>query len=124
MIAVIFEATPHPTHREDYFAAAAALRPFLEEVEGFVSVERFESLAIPGKLLSLSFFTDEAAVTRWRRLEQHRRTQAVGRDRIFADYRLRVASVVRDYGLNERAEAPGDSQGFHQPAPPERLLLP
>ena len=113
MIAVIFEVEPRPDHRQSYFDAAAALKPALLQVEGFLSVERFESLTTPGKLLSLSFFEDEAAVARWRALSAHRRTQSAGRDHIFQDYRLRVAAVLRDYGLNDRAEAPADSRAAH-----------
>jgi heme-degrading monooxygenase HmoA len=115
MIAVIFEVLPHPQHRQTYLDAAAALRPALEAIEGFVSIERFQSLADPDKLLSLSFWRDEAAVTQWRNLEAHRRTQALGREVAFADYRLRVAHVLRDYGLHERAQAPDDSQAAHPP---------
>ena len=44
---------------------------------------------------------DEAAVVAWRNLEAHRRAQAKGRDGIFRNYRLRVASVIRDYGLHD-----------------------
>lgn len=113
MIAVIFEVRPHPDHRSDYFEIAAALRPELEKIDGFISVERFESLTDKGKVLSLSFWRDEDAVARWRNLEQHRTAQAKGRAGIFADYRLRIASVVRDYGMNERAEAPKDSRAKH-----------
>ena len=113
MIAVIFEVEPRPEHRQAYFDAAAALKPMLEQVEGFVSVERFESLTTPGKVLSLSFFEDEAAVARWRALTAHRRAQSAGRDHIFHDYRLRVAAVLRDYGLTDRAEAPDDSRTVH-----------
>lgn len=113
MIAVIFEVEPRPEHRHAYFDAAAALKPLLTEVEGFISVERFESLTTPGKVLSLSFFEDEAAVARWRALTPHRRAQTAGRDHIFHDYRLRVAAVLRDYGLNYRAEAPDDSRTVH-----------
>ena len=113
MIAVIFEVWPHPDHRSDYFDIAAALKPQLEKIDGFISVERFESLAEKGKLLSLSFWRDEEAVKQWRNLEQHRAAQAKGRGGIFTDYRLRIASVVRDYGMNERAEAPKDSRARH-----------
>jgi heme-degrading monooxygenase HmoA len=113
MIAVIFEVWPHPDHRSDYFDLAAALKPQLEKIDGFISVERFESLAEKGKVLSLSFWRDEEAVKQWRNLEQHRAAQAKGRGGIFADYRLRIASVVRDYGMNERAEAPTDSRAKH-----------
>ena len=113
MIAVIFEVWPHPDHRSDYFDLAAALKPQLEKIDGFISVERFESLTEKGKVLSLSFWRDEDAVARWRNLEQHRAAQAKGRGGIFADYRLRIASVVRDYGMNERAEAPKDSRSAH-----------
>jgi heme-degrading monooxygenase HmoA len=115
VIAVIFEVLPHPQHRQTYLGAAAALRPALEAIDGFVSIERFQSLADPDKLLSLSFWRDEAAVAQWRNLEAHRRTQALGRDVAFADYRLRVAHVLRDYGLHERAQAPADSQAVHPP---------
>lgn len=117
MIAVIFEVLPHPQHRQTYLDAAAALRPALEAIDGFLSIERFQSLADPDKLLSLSFWRDEAAVAQWRNLEAHRRTQALGREVAFADYRLRVAHVLRDYGMNEREQAPADSQAVHPPRP-------
>ncbi|HEU0114000.1 MAG TPA: antibiotic biosynthesis monooxygenase [Thermomicrobiales bacterium] len=113
MIAVIFEVWPAAGRRDDYLAIAADLRPLLAEIDGFLSIERFESLSEPGKLLSLSFWRDEAAVEAWRRLAAHRDAQARGRSGIFANYRLRVAGVVRDYGLRERAAAPADSRAVH-----------
>ena len=113
MMAVIFEVTPAPGQRSAYLDAAAALKPLLAQIDGFVSIERFESLSEPGKLLSLSFWRDEEAVARWRQQEAHRSTQAAGRDHVFADYRLRVAEVVRDYGMNNRAQAPADSRAVH-----------
>lgn len=113
MMAVIFEVTPAPGQRSAYLDAAAALKPLLAQIDGFVSIERFESLSAPGKLLSLSFWHDEEAVARWRQQEAHRSTQAAGRDHVFADYRLRVAAVVRDYGMNNRAQAPADSRALH-----------
>ncbi|HEX2021275.1 MAG TPA: antibiotic biosynthesis monooxygenase [Candidatus Thermoplasmatota archaeon] len=114
MIAVIFEVTPAPgAGRERYLELAAQLKPELERIDGFLSIERFQSLADPNKLLSLSFWRDEAAVQAWRRLESHRAAQGEGRRGVFADYRLRVAAVVRDYGLNERDEAPTDSRAAH-----------
>ncbi len=113
MIAVIFEVVPKAGARGEYLDAAAALRRELDATPGFVSIERFESLSEPGKLLSLSFWKDEEAVRRWRNLESHRRVQHAGRDHVFATYRLRVASVVRDYGMFDRAEAPADSIASH-----------
>lgn len=113
MIAVIFEVTPAEGCQQTYLEIAASLRPMLEQVDGFISVERFQSLANPGKILSLSFFRDEEAVRQWRQLEAHRAAQQAGRRRLFADYRLRIASVVRDYGLHEREEAPADSRAHH-----------
>ena len=113
MIAVIFEVEPHAERRQDYLDAAASLREHLKDVDGFISIERFESLSQPGKVLSLSFWRDEAAVREWRNLEEHRQVQAAGRGGIFADYRLRVAEVVRDYGMHERAQAPEDSRTAH-----------
>ena len=113
MMAVIFEVTPAPGQRSAYLDAAAALKPLLAQIDGFVSIERFESLSEPGKLLSLSFWRDEEAVARWRQQEAHRSTQAAGRDHVFADYRLRVAAVVRDYGMHDRAQAPADSRRVH-----------
>jgi heme-degrading monooxygenase HmoA len=113
MIAVIFEVWPRPERRGEYLDIAAALRPELEAIEGFISVERFESLSEPGKILSLSFWRDEAAVAAWRNLRNHRAAQGRGRGGIFADYRLRVTSVIRDYGMTERAEAPDDSRAVH-----------
>ena len=113
MIAVIFEVWPKAEHRQRYLEIAASLREQLEAIDGFISVERFESLSEPGKLLSLSFWRDEAAVAAWRNLAAHRAAQAQGRNRVFADYRLRVAGVIRDYGMSERAEAPDDSRQLH-----------
>lgn len=113
MRAVIFEVLPAPGQKDAYLATAAALRPLLESVDGFISIERFESLSTPGKLLSLSFWRDEDAVARWRQLEAHRAAQHAGRAGIFADYRLRVAAVVRDYGLHEREQAPQDARAAH-----------
>ena len=114
MIAVIFEVWPKAEHRQEYLDLAAELRPILEKIDGFISIERFESLTEKGKILSLSFFRDEAAVQAWRNIPEHRRTQAKGRAKIFGDYRLRIAGVIRDYGMNERAEAPKDSRAVHQ----------
>ncbi|MEO8487557.1 MAG: antibiotic biosynthesis monooxygenase [Betaproteobacteria bacterium] len=113
MIAIIFEVVPKEGCRDGYLATAAALRPHLERIDGFLSVERFESLTQPGKILSLSFWRDDEAVARWRALDEHRRAQSAGRDALFADYRLRVASVIRDYGMVERAQAPADSRALH-----------
>jgi heme-degrading monooxygenase HmoA len=113
MIAVIFEVEPAPAQRQAYLDTAAALRAELEAIDGFISVERFESLARPGRILSLSFWRDEEAVRRWRNLEAHREAQARGRQGVFLDYRLRVAEVVRDYGLREREEAPADARAAH-----------
>ncbi|HTQ43732.1 MAG TPA: antibiotic biosynthesis monooxygenase [Polyangiaceae bacterium] len=109
MIAVLFEVWPHEEGRQEYLDLAAALRERLEQVDGFVSVERFQSLTDPGKILSLSFFRDEEAVAEWRRVAAHRDAQARGRAAIFRDYRLRIASVVRDYGLRDREQAPTDT---------------
>jgi len=113
MIAVIFEVRPLPEQRQRYLDLAAALAAHLREIDGFVSVERFQSLGEPDKLLSLSFWRDEQAVMRWRSTEEHRRAQTLGRDEVFRGYRLRVASVLRDYSLDERDQAPADSRGFH-----------
>ncbi|MBX2805872.1 MAG: antibiotic biosynthesis monooxygenase [Hyphomicrobiales bacterium] len=109
MIAVIFEVEPHPEHKQSYLDLAASLRPLLEEIDGFVSVERFQSLTNENKLLSLSIFRDEGALAEWRKLHAHRNAQTKGRFRYFKDYRLRVAGVIRDYGMFEREQAPEDS---------------
>jgi heme-degrading monooxygenase HmoA len=108
MIAVIFEV--EPALRDDYFRIAAELRPLLDEIDGFISIERFQSLNDNNRVLSLSFWRDEAAIAQWRTLEAHRVAQTEGRARIFRDYRLRVAHVVRDYGMQKRDEAPADSR--------------
>lgn len=110
MIAVIFEVTPAEGGAERYFALAEALRPRLAAIDGFVSVERYQSLSQPGRFLSLSFWRDEAAVRAWRCDEAHRAGQQAGRDGVFVDYRLRVAAVVRDYGLRARLQTPADSR--------------
>lgn len=113
MIAVIFEARLLPGQSTPYLDAAAVLRPLLKDVPGFISIERFQSLADPEKLLSLSYWQDEEAVRQWRNVEAHRGIQLAGRERIFADYRLTVAEVVRQYGKHDRAQAPQDSQARH-----------
>lgn len=109
MIAVIFEVHPREGHAERYFELAAQLRAELEKIDGFLSVERFESLTRPGHYLSLSFWRDEEAVRRWRCQGLHRSSQREGRASVFEHYRLRVAAVLRDYGLAERDQAPADS---------------
>lgn len=114
MIAVIFEVWQASGRKEDYLAIAATLRAELETIDGFISVERFQSLTDPGKLLSLSFWRDEAAVTNWRNRAQHRESQALGRAGVFSEYRLRIAAVTRDYGMTERAETPADSRAYHK----------
>jgi heme-degrading monooxygenase HmoA len=113
MIAVIFEVEPSAGRKDEYLAIAAQLKPLLAQIDGFISIERFESLSQPGKILSLSIWRDEAAVRQWRSVEAHRAAQAAGRGGIFAGYRLRVAHVLRDYGMTERAEAPEDSRRVH-----------
>ena len=114
MIAVIFEVWPKAERRSQYFAIAADLKARLQAIDGFISVERFESLSEPGKILSLSFFRDEAAVAAWRNTLERRTAQTAGRTAIFADYRLRVAEVLRDYGMTAREQAPPDSRGVHR----------
>jgi len=113
VIAVIFEVWPAAGHTGTYLDAAANLKPLLAGIDGFISIERFESLAQPGKLLSLSYWRDEEAVRQWRNTEAHRAVQSAGRESILADYSLRVAQVIRSYGMNERDEAPADSRQAH-----------
>lgn len=113
MIAVIFEVSVRQERASRYLDLAAQLRPLLEEIDGFISIERFRSLADPDRLLSLSFWRDEDAVARWRQLDAHRAAQHEGRAGVFADYRLRVATVLRDYGMDDRTQAPTDSRRAH-----------
>lgn len=115
--AVIFEVFPAEEHQQQYLDIAAALRKELEDVEGFISIERFESLTTPGKILSLSFWKDETSVAHWRNTTAHRLAQEKGRNGIFNDYRLRVACVIRDYGMFHRNEAPSDSKAIHDTHP-------
>ncbi len=112
MIAVIFELEPRPGQTQHYFELAAALKAELQAVDGFITVERFESVTRPGHYLSLSFWRDEEAVRRWRCHGMHRQAQQEGRDQVLAGYRLRVASVSRDYGLLDRDAAPADSRAL------------
>ncbi len=113
MIAVIFEVIPYMGERHKYLDLAGELRSELDTIDGFISIERFESLTMRGKILSLSFWRDEEAVKAWRNLESHRAAQKAGRGGVFADYRLRIGHVVRDYGMFEREEAPKDSREVH-----------
>ncbi|UWX60468.1 antibiotic biosynthesis monooxygenase [Chryseobacterium oranimense] len=113
MIAVIFEAIPHIDQKDEYFKIAAALRPALEKIDGFISIERFQSFNDPQKVLSLSFWKDEESIEQWRSLEMHRYAQSKGRESIFKDYHLRIADVSRDYGMFDRIQAPVDSKVVH-----------
>ena len=113
MIAVIFEFTPAAGRFPEYLQLVEQLRPELEKAEGFISLERFESITAPGKYVSLQFWKDEAAVRKWRNLQLHREAQKKGRAGIFASYRLRIAGVVRDYAMDARAQAPQDSVAVH-----------
>lgn len=114
MIAVIFEVIPAAGKRDEYLDLAARLKPELSTIDGFISIERFQSLTNPEKVLSLSFWRDEASIAEWRNLEHHRAAQKMGRSSVFEDYRLRIAEVCRDYGMNEREQAPNDSKEAHQ----------
>lgn len=113
MIAVIFEVIPNEGKKEEYLDIAAKLRPELDHIEGFISIERFQSISNPDKVLSLSFWKDEESIQQWRNLEMHRHAQAKGRNEVFKDYHLRIATVVRDYGMFDRKETPEDSSQFH-----------
>jgi heme-degrading monooxygenase HmoA len=114
MIAVIAEIWPKEMGKQAYLDIATQLRPLLNDIDGFISIERFESLYEPGKILSLSFWRDEAAVEKWRKLEVHRAAQARGRTDLFQDYRLRIGAIIRDYGMTSREETPLDSREFHR----------
>lgn len=113
MIAVIFEVIPNEGKKEEYLDIAASLRPELDNIEGFISIERFQSLSDSSKVLSLSFWRDEESIQQWRNIEMHRAAQTKGRNEVFKDYHLRIASVVRDYGMFDRKETPEDSSIFH-----------
>ena len=115
MLAVIFQVKPKPGKQAGYLDIAAELRPLLEEIDGFISVERFESLTEPGKILSLSFWRDEVAIEEWRKLEKHRAAQNAGRSKLFEDYSLHVVEVVRAYGMHDRRQAPPDSKAANEP---------
>jgi heme-degrading monooxygenase HmoA len=114
MIAVIFEVWPAQGRKDDYLRLAASLRDELEHMDGFISIERFQSLTVPEKILSLSVWRDEEAVKAWRNNPRHRASQAAGRGGIFADYRLRIGAVIRDYGMTDRAQAPAASRQTHE----------
>lgn len=113
MIAVIFEVWPAEGRTQQYLDIAAGLRPLLDDIDGFISIERFESLSEPGKVLSLSFWRDEEAVQTWRQMNPHREAQLLGRTEVFKDYRLRIAGVIRDYSMTDREQAPADSRAAH-----------
>jgi heme-degrading monooxygenase HmoA len=113
VIVVLFEVTPHPEGMDAYLEIAASLEAQLRSIDGFVSVERFRSMRDPGKLLSLSSWRDDAALTAWRNREAHRNAQRIGRAKLFSDYRLRIAAVSRDYGLDDRTVAPTVSREAH-----------
>ena len=116
MIAVIFEVIPTREGKEEYLEIAASLREHLNNIPGFLSIERFQSLTNPEKLLSLSFWEDEKAIAEWRNLEEHRQAQSKGRQRLFKEYRIRVSNITRDYSMTSRHEAPVDSKKVHSPS--------
>ena len=113
MIAVIFEFTPKDGKFQDYYDLALGLNDVVKDFDGFISIERFESISNKGKFVSLSFWRDETAVKRWRNVQKHREAQAKGRGGIFKSYRLRIASVIRDYEMDKREQAPQDSRKVH-----------
>lgn len=113
MLAVIFEFEPHPERKQDYLDLAAELNPEVQQIDGFLGIERFESITRPGRYVSLSFWRDEDAIAEWRNVERHRQAQRAGRESIFTDYRLRVAEVRRDYDFDRREQAPVDSRERH-----------
>jgi heme-degrading monooxygenase HmoA len=113
MVAVIFEAFPAKGKWDEYLDIAAGLRPELSKIPGFISIERFQSVSNTAKVLSLSFWENEQSIHQWRNIELHRQAQSHGRKSIFDDYRIRVASVIRDYGMTNREEAPQDSKLIH-----------
>ena len=113
MVAVIFEFTPARGRFPEYMELVGQLKPELDKAEGFISLERFESITTPGKFVSLQFWRDEECVRKWRNLQQHREAQKKGRAGIFASYRLRIAGVIRDYTMEERAQTPADSVSVH-----------
>jgi heme-degrading monooxygenase HmoA len=117
MIAVIFEVEPAEGRFNAYLDVAARLKPLLEQIDGFISVERFQSISDPKKIVSLSFWRDEDAVAAWRNTAEHRAAQKAGRNGIFAGYRLRIGHIVRDYGMNRREEAPQDSRAVNGATP-------
>ena len=114
MIAVIFEFEPRAGKKADYLEIAGHLYPLVEGIDGFISIERFESLKQPGRILSLSLWRDEEAIREWRNVAEHRQAQHEGRNEIFSDYRLRIANVIREYGMHEREQAPDDSKAEHE----------
>ncbi|MBS7233763.1 antibiotic biosynthesis monooxygenase [Flavobacterium psychroterrae] len=113
MIAVIFEVIPNEGKKAEYLEIAANLRPELDNIKGFISIERFQSFSDPEKVLSLSFWKDEESIQQWRNLEMHRHAQQKGRNEVFKEYHLRIANIVRDYGMFDRDETPEDSSEFH-----------
>jgi heme-degrading monooxygenase HmoA len=113
MIAVIFEFTPAEGRFPEYMKLVDTLREDLAKAEGFISLERFESITNKGKFVSLQFWQDEESVRKWRTLQKHREAQKKGRAGIFGSYRLRIAQVTRDYTMDERAQAPKDSVEIH-----------
>jgi heme-degrading monooxygenase HmoA len=113
MIAVIFEFTAAPERRQQYLDLAAMLNAEVKDFDGFLGIERFQSLSAPERYVSLSFWRDEEAVRKWRNVQKHREAQAKGRRDIFSAYRLRICNVIRDYGMLERGEAPKDSVALH-----------
>lgn len=113
MIAVLFEVYLKEEFKSEYLEIATQLRKKLETMNGFISIERFASLQDESKMLSLSYWENEESIKQWRTLMEHREGQSKGRDHIFSDYRIRVAGVIRDYGIDSRAQAPEDSNKHH-----------
>ena len=113
MIVVIFESWPKPGNGETYLKMGQSMSSLVEGFDGFISIERFESVVEPGKFVALSYWRDEESVAAWRNVAEHRRIQDGSRRSVFNDYRLRVATVMRDYSMENREQAPPDSVAAH-----------
>lgn len=113
MIAVIFDAETTKDTTSEYLDIKAQRRPLLAVIHGFINIKRFQSLTNPDKVLARSCWRDKAAIAAWRTLPQHRAAQGAGSDHVFADNRLRIATVGRDYGECARDQSPADNRSAH-----------
>ena len=97
MIIVVFEFNVNKGREKDYFLEVEKLQTEIQNAEGFIGVDRFESNNTKGYYVSVSSWKDEQSVNKWHKNSKHAIAQNLGKKEIFKSFRIRVAKFFRDY---------------------------